>query len=120
MIVKNIETGGCGYIYVSWIVNSGAVDDEMCSIDRFNVTLLSVDVSTTVIAQLPYYNFTGLPYDMLFNVTVGGVNSHMKDFISVAYSSVKTMAISESMYFVIIIDTYICRTHLYISLWLNR
>ena len=62
-------TGGCGYVYVSWNVT----DSDVYSIVRFNVTLSSVDISMSVYSQMYSHNFTGLPDDTLFNVTVIGI-----------------------------------------------
>ena len=62
-------TGECGYVYVSWSVT----DSDVCSIGRFNVTLSSKDIPVSVISQMNSHNFTGLPDDTLFNVTVIGI-----------------------------------------------
>ena len=91
------STGGCGYVYVSWTVIGNVPDDEMCGIGRITVTLSSVDVSMTVMNAVNSYNFTSLPGDTLFNVTVIGTTTNERNVISLAFTSVKTMII-ESMY----------------------
>ena len=97
MVVITTATGGCGYASVSWSVNDNANDDDMCGIGSFNITLTSMDISMTVITRMLFYDFTGLPDDTLFNVTVIGINVIGKNFISFAFASLKTMAI-ESMF----------------------
>ena len=88
-------TGGCGYVIVSWAVINNVPNDAMCGIAHLIVTLSSVDVSITEIVTVNYYNFTRLPDDTLFNVTVIGTSINEKDVISRTFTSVKTM---ESMY----------------------
>ena len=91
-------TGGCGYATVSWSVIGNVVDDFMCGIGSFNITLTSVDIFMTVITRRLFsYNFTGLPDDTVFNVTVIGINVIGRSFISFDFASLKTMAI-ESMF----------------------
>ena len=89
--------GGCGYVYVSWTVIGNIPDDKMCGIGRVTITLSSVNVSMTEVALMNCYNFTGLPDDTLFNVTVIGTNTIDNNVISLAFTSVKTMII-ESTY----------------------
>ena len=90
-------TGGCGYAIVSWSVIGNVDDDDMCGIGSFNITLTSMDKSITVITRrLSSYNFTGLPDDTVFNVTVIGINVIGNNFISFEFASLKTMII-ESM-----------------------
>ena len=67
----------------------------MCGIAHLIVTLSSVDVSITEIVTMNYYNFTRLPDDTLFNITVIGSSINEKDVTSHTFTSVKTM---ESMY----------------------
>ena len=88
---------GCGYVYVSWIIIGNVPDDEMCGIGQVTITLSSVDVSITEVAVMNSYNFTTLPDDTSFNVTVIGTSTIENNVISLAFTSVKTMII-ESMY----------------------
>ena len=82
--------GGFGYVYVKWFV-TGIRDDPLCSIGRFYVTLSSVDTSTTVVViSRISHNFTGLPDDTLFNVTVVGSNVNDDNFTNLAFASVRT------------------------------
>ena len=83
---------GCGYVYVSWSITDSNHDD-MCSIGRINVALLSVDVSVSVMSQLLYHNFTGLPDDTLYNVTVMGISLTGTTVVSLASTSLKTKVI---------------------------
>ena len=69
----------------------------MCNIGRVTVTLSSVDVSITVMTMMITHNFTGLPDDTLFNVTVIGTSANERNIIDVSFTSVKTMII-ESMH----------------------
>ena len=92
-------TGGCGYVRVLWIVINNVPDDVMCGIARFSVTLSSVDVSMTVTPLMNSYNFTRLPDDTLFNVTVIGTSATENNVISLAFTSVKTMIIESKCAF---------------------
>ena len=103
--------GGCGYVSASWSVINNVPDDVMCGIGRFNVTLSSVDLSMTVITTMISYNFTGLPYDTIFNVTVIGTSINEKNIIDVAFISVRTM---ESMY-VLCKGSYVHINYMYIA-----
>ena len=71
----------------------------MCEIGHFNVTLSSVGVPMTVNTAMISYNFTGLPDDTLFNVTVIGISINEKNVIYSAFASVKTLIIE---------STYLC------------
>ena len=84
--------GGFGYVYVKWVaIGNVHHDDPLCSINRFYVTLSSVDISTTVIViSRISRNFTGLPDDTLFNVTVVGINAEGNNFTNLAFASVRT------------------------------
>ena len=88
--------GGCGYASVSWSVVGNDVDDDMCGIGSFNITLSSMDISMTVITRMLSYDFTGLPDDTVFNVTVIGINVIRNSFISFDFVLLKTLVI-ESM-----------------------
>ena len=88
-------TGGCGYVYVSWIVINNVPQDVTCGISGFTIVLSSMDVSMTVMTTMITHNFTGLPDDTLFNITVIGTNINERK-VSPASTAVKTMII-ESM-----------------------
>ena len=90
-------TGGCGYASMSWSVIGNVDDDDMCGIGSFNITLTSMDMSMTVITRSLSYNFTGLPDDTVFNVTVIGISVIGNSFISFDFASLKTLVI-ESMF----------------------
>ena len=81
---------------MSWIVINNVPDDAMCGIGRVNVTLFSVDVSITVMPVTITHNFTGLPDDTQYYVTVIGASINERNIIDVAYTSVKTMIIEDS------------------------
>ena len=93
---------GCGYVFVKWSA-TGNIDDEMCGISHFDVMSSYGDKSNTTRTSLVMYNFTGLPDDTLFNVTVVGINFR-NDFIDLDSTSVRTMVIESK---------YVC-THVYI------
>ena len=97
MIDITTATGGCGYATVSWSVIDNVVDDLMCGIGSFNITLSSMDISMTVITRSLSYDFTGLPGDTVFNVTVIGISVIGRSFISFDFASLKTLVI-ESMF----------------------
>ena len=107
-------TGGCRYVSVTWSVIDNANDDDMCGIGSFNITLTSMDISMTVITRMISYNFTELPDDAVFNVTVIGINVIGKSFISFAFASLKTMAI-ESMYIAMYIFVYCTYVYIYVA-----
>ena len=88
-------TGGCGYIYVSWIVIGNISDDAMCSIGHLNIILSSVEVSIAVSTSMISYNFTGLPDNTLFNVTIIATSINEKNIVDLAFTSVRTI---ESMH----------------------
>ena len=96
MIQITRATGGCGYVFMSWTVTDSDVDDD-CSIGRFNVELSSVDISVSVMSQMLSYNFTGLPDDTLFNVSVMGISLTGITVVNLVSTSLKTMII-ESMF----------------------
>ena len=80
--------GGFGYVYIKWFVTGNVHDDPICSITRFIVTLSSVDTPITVVDTSSIsHNFTGLPNNTLFNVTIVGIN--LKDN-NIAFASVRT------------------------------
>ena len=66
------KTGGCGYVYVSWTAPGSS---DVCRITQYNVTLSSTTVNMTILINgTNFHNFTGLPDDTVFNVTVTGIN----------------------------------------------
>ena len=89
-------TGGCGYVYVSWIVTDSDLDD-VCSISHFNVTLSSGDISMSIMIARLSHNFTGLPDDTLFNVTVIGIDVTGTTTVSLASTSLRTK-VTKSMF----------------------
>ena len=83
--------GGFRYIFVKWFVTGNVHHDPICSIIRFNVRLSSMDNSTTaVVISGISHNFTGLPDDTLFNVTVVGINVNGDNLPNLAFASVRT------------------------------
>ena len=88
-------TSGCGYVYVSWIVigNPYYYGNLHCSIGRIFVTLSSVNVDITSVSSRNSHNFTGLPADTVFNVTVIGTS--LRD---VFVNSAMTTVVLESTY----------------------
>ena len=106
MINITTTTGGCGYVFVSWSVINNVPDDDMCAISRVIITFSPVDVSITVMTGMISYNFTGLPDDALFNVTVIGATINEGN-VNSASISVKTMTIkSMCVYKVVDIHSY--------------
>ena len=83
--------GGFGYVYVKWFVTGNDHHDDTCSITHFNVILSSMDNSTTVVVTSGIsYNFTRLPDNTLFNVTVVAINVKGNSFTNLAFASVRT------------------------------
>ena len=68
-------TGGCGYVYVSWTVIG---NNDMCEITTFHLTLVSLvmglpmGATTQKSTNMYSYNFTGLPDDTVFRITIIG------------------------------------------------
>ena len=96
LIKITTATGGCGYVFVSWTVTDSDHDD-VCTIGRFNVTLSSVGITMSVISLMLSHNFTGLPDDTLFNVTVSGVSLTGTTVVNLNSTSLRTMII-DSMF----------------------
>ena len=96
MIEITTTTGGCGYVYVSWSVIDNEHDD-VCSIGRINVILSSVDIFVLATSNTYFHNFTGLPDDTIFNVTVIGTDLIGTTVVNLASASLRTQAI-ESMF----------------------
>ena len=92
--------GGCGYVNVSWTaINSS----DVCKITQYNVTLSSATVNMIIsISGMNTHNFTRLPNDTLFNVTVTGITT-TRFASNPDYTSVRTM-ICISTY----VHTYVC------------
>ena len=71
-MVEITATGGCGYVSVSWTATGNS---DVCSPVRYNVTLSSSAMDMTVsITSMNTYNFTALPNNTQFTVTVIGIN----------------------------------------------
>ena len=71
MIKITTTTIECGYVYVSW---NATASSDMCRITQYNVTLSSATINMTIsISGMNSHNFTGLPDDTLFNVSVTGI-----------------------------------------------
>ena len=101
MVKITAATGGCGYVSVSWTTPNSS---EVCRSTQYNVTLSSATMKIIISSvTLNSHNFTGLPDDTLFKVTVTGIND--MGFASNIYisTSVRTM-ICISMY----LYTYVC------------
>ena len=96
MIEITTATGGCGYVYVLWIITDSD-HDNVCSIGRFILTLSSVDITISVISVMLSHNFTGLPDDTLFNVTVIGTSLTGTTTVNLDSVSLRTKFI-ESMF----------------------
>ena len=86
-------TGGYGYVYVSWIVIG---KNDICEIVAFHVLLLSIPVGLPVRKQISTemnsYNFTGLPDDALFAITI--IGSSVAVNTDPASTSVRTMILN--------------------------
>ena len=72
MVEVRTVKGGCGYVSATWAMIG--ITNELCSTVQYNVTLSSATttVSTPVLTTANFYNFTGLPDDTPFDVTVFG------------------------------------------------
>ena len=58
---------------MSWAAHSSS---DVCRITQYNLTLLSATAKIIISSvTLNSHNFTGLPDDTLFNVTVTGINT---------------------------------------------
>ena len=112
MINIIIAVGGCGYVYVSWFVFHNVPDDAMCGIGHVNVTLSSVDVSRTVMPVTITHNFTGLPGDTQYTVTVTGASINERNIIDVIHTYVKTMIIEGSYMHMCACKVYLMQKHL--------
>ena len=64
--------GGCGYVSISWTATG---NNDVCSPIQYNVTLSSSTMNMTVsITSMNTHNFTKLPDDTQFTITVIGIN----------------------------------------------
>ena len=104
-------TGGCGYVYVSWTVLG---NNDICEITTFHLTLVSLVMgkpmgpTTQKSTDMYSYNFTGLPDDTQFDISVIGSSAVVNtDLVSV---HVRTMD-SESMN---VLHELICVLYLYV------
>ena len=92
-------TGGCRYVYVSWIVIGNLeenVADIPCSIGQFRITLSSMNTTKTLVNSAISHNFTGLPDDTLFNFTIIGLDAEESAIINRNSTSVRTASALES------------------------
>ena len=65
-------TTGCGYVSVSWTATGSS---NVCSPVQYNVTLSSSTMNMTVsTTSMSTHNFTKLPENTQFTVTVIGIN----------------------------------------------
>ena len=72
MVEITTATAVCGYVSVSWTSTGSS---NVCSPVQYNVTLSSSTVDMTVsITSMNTHNFTELPNDTQFTVTVIGIN----------------------------------------------
>ena len=85
---------GCGYFYISWTVNNSK---EICKVQSFIVKLSTRGFKYDLATDKTFNNFTNLPGDTVFNVTVFGTNkanNKAEDAATtVEYTSVKTVAV---------------------------
>ena len=88
MVKITAITFGCGSVYVSWTTTGNS---DVCRITQYNVTISSATVNMIISScRVNSHNFTELPDDTLFNVSVTGFNA--MGFVSNPdYSSVRTM-----------------------------
>ena len=68
-VVNITATGGCGYVYVSWIVIG---NNDICKINSFSVILLSLQqgINEPRSTDMNSYNFTRLPNDTQFDIVI--------------------------------------------------
>ena len=64
-------TAGCEYVSVSWTATG---NNDVCSPVQYNVTLSSSTIETVLITSMNTHNFTELPDDTQFTVTVISIN----------------------------------------------
>ena len=91
-MIQITATGGYRHVYVSWSV-SGNVSDDACQITGIVVAISFINASMTVNSvPVGSYNFTGLPDDTTYNITIAGLNMMSND-ISFNFTSVRTTAV---------------------------
>ena len=91
--------GGCGYVSVSWTT---AGNSDVCSPVQYNVTLSSSTMNMTVsITSMNTHNFTELPDDTQFTVTVIGIN-----VMGIASDPVSTAVTKNCTYVLSYVRTY--------------
>ena len=79
-------------MYVSWSV-PGSVTNGVCKIVNFEVTVSFMNTFNKVVnVSERSHNFTGLPDNTTFNVTVLGFNMMLKR-IGLNFTSVRTMSV---------------------------
>ena len=85
-VVNITATGGCGYVYVSWIVIG---NNDICKINSFSVILLSLQQGITEqrSTDMNSYNFTRLPNDTQFDILISRNDQFNTDLAS---ANVKT------------------------------
>ena len=72
MVKITATRGGCRYILVSWNATGGS---DACRITQYNVTLSSTTMNMIIsISGMNSHNFTGLPDNTVFIITVTGIN----------------------------------------------
>ena len=72
MVEITTATVGCGYVSVSWVATGNS---DVCRPVQYNVTLSSSTMNITVSnTSMNTHNFTELPDDTQFTVTVIGIN----------------------------------------------
>ena len=97
-------TGGCRYVYVSWIVIGNLeenVADIPCSIGQFRITLSSMNTTKTLVNSAISHNFTGLPDDTLFNFTIIGLDAEESAIINRNSTSVRTALALKGTYIIL-------------------
>ena len=84
-------TGGCGYVSARWAAIG--IISELCKTIQYNVTLssASMNVSMPILTTTNFHNFTGLPDDTLYDVTLFG-HTVFGLLNNVEVTSVKTMS----------------------------
>ena len=104
-IIEIAATGGYRHVYVSWRV-SGNVNDDACQISGILVALSLMNTSMTVNSKpVGSHNFTGLPDDTAYNITVAGLNMMSKS-ISFNFTSARTMAVDSKFTYCAYINFY--------------
>ena len=83
-------TGGCGYVSARWAAIG--IISELCKTVQYNVTLSAImNVSMPILTTANFHNFTGLPDDTLYDVTLFG-HTVFGLFSNIEVTAVKTMS----------------------------